>query len=79
MGSDDDVVYELRLDEVLDLYDDPAVPGSPMNLWPRDSTWLVYSDWDLWATKVSGSRELIAAVADDPAIETTSVPPPPRG
>jgi hypothetical protein len=79
-AGDDDVVYELRLDEVMDLYDDAAVPGSPINLWPADASWFVLTDWDLWGTKVSGSRELIAAIAGDPAIETTSVPsaPPQR-
>ena len=68
------MVYELRLDELMDLYGDAAVPGSPINLWPTDTSWFVLTDWDLWGTKVSGSRELVAAVADDPAIETTSVP-----
>jgi hypothetical protein len=70
----EDVVYELRLEELMDLYGDAAVPGSPINLWPTDTSWFVLTDWDLWGTKVSGSRELVAAVADDPAIETTSVP-----
>jgi hypothetical protein len=35
---------------------------------------VVLMDWDLWGTKVSGSRELVAAIADDPGVETTSVP-----
>lgn len=72
--SDDDAVYELRLEELMDLYDDASVPGSPSNLWPADRAWFVYTDWDLWGTKVSGSPALIAAIEADAAIETTSVP-----
>lgn len=43
---------------------------SPSNLWPADRSWLLYTDWDLTATRVSGSRELIAAIEADRDIET---------
>ena len=36
--------------------------GTPSNLWPEDR-WFVYTGWDLWGTKVSGTSELIEAVA----------------
>jgi len=44
--------------------------GSPSNFWPDDRSWLVYTDWDLWATKVSGSHPLIEDLIADPGIET---------
>ena len=44
--------------------------GSPSNWWPEDRSWFVYTDWDLWGTKVSGSRELIDAIANDERLET---------
>lgn len=44
--------------------------ASPSNLWPQDRSWLVYTNWDLWATKVSGSRQLIADLVACPDLET---------
>lgn len=43
---------------------------SPTNFWPHDRTWFVYTDYDLCATKVSGSAALIAAVHDSADLET---------
>ena len=43
---------------------------SPSNLWPADRSWLLYTDHDLTATQVSGSRELIAAIEAHQDIET---------
>lgn len=43
--------------------------GTPSNWWALDSTWMVFTDWDLWATKVSGSGALIAALEADPRLE----------
>jgi hypothetical protein len=40
--------------------------GTPSNWWPLDRSWMVYTDWDLWATKVSGPTDLIALVESDP-------------
>lgn len=36
---------------------------TPNNMWPADRSWLVYTDYDLCATRVSGSATLIAALA----------------
>ena len=44
--------------------------GTPSNFWPDDRSWFVYTDWDLWGTKVSGSSELIEAVAEHAGLET---------
>ena len=47
---------------------------TPSNFWPDDRSWLVYTDWDLMATRVGGSRELIAALAADGELETMRWP-----
>jgi hypothetical protein len=66
-------VVTSRLDDLVDLYDDEDVLGSPSNIWPEDRSWLVYTDWDLWGTKVSGDAALIADLEDDPALETAPI------
>lgn len=43
---------------------------TPANIWPPDRSWLVYTDYDLWATKVSGSFELIKELRTNPFLET---------
>ena len=44
--------------------------GTPSNFWPSDRSWFVYTDWDLWGTKVSGPAVLINAIRSDPNLET---------
>lgn len=57
--------------QVLDLVDEVAGRiGTPSNVWPVDRSWLVYTDWDLWATKVSGSQQLIDELSHDETLET---------
>jgi hypothetical protein len=43
---------------------------TPANIWPPDRSWLVYTDYELWATKVSGSIRLINSLRDNPFLET---------
>ena len=64
---DEPVAYEGRLQDLVALYDDED--GSPSNVWPRDESWFVYTDWDLWATKVSGSADLIDRLIRDGELE----------
>lgn len=47
----------------------PDFPQSPNILWPADKKWVLVSEIDFDSTVVAGSRELIAALAQDPAIE----------
>jgi hypothetical protein len=47
---------------------------SPSNIWPADRSWLVYTDWDLWGTKVSGPPELLSAIEADDFLETVRLP-----
>ncbi|MHA7268208.1 hypothetical protein [Arthrobacter sp. HLT1-20] len=47
----------------------PDSPQSPNILWPADRTWVLVSEIDFDSTVVAGSRELIAALAQDPTIE----------
>ena len=66
----------VQLGDVARLVDPEAGrAGTPSNLWPLDRTWMIYTDWDLWGTKVSGSRELIEAVLSVPQLECVSWAP----
>ncbi|MFK0259253.1 hypothetical protein [Streptomyces sp. NPDC090445] len=57
------------------LYDHPEEDGwSPSNLWPRDRTWVLCTDHDLWATKVAGPAPLVRALLDDTEIEAVRLP-----
>lgn len=67
-------LFDGRLSELIGLYDDEQVPGSPSNVWSHDRSWLIYTDWDLWATKVSGDGGLIAALEGDSLLETVRLP-----
>jgi hypothetical protein len=67
---DELTVFRCELGELMALYDAKELSGSPSNVWPDDKSWLVYTDSDLWATKVSGGRELIDRLLDDDEIET---------
>jgi hypothetical protein len=51
----------------------PTRRGAPNNLWPRDRSWFVYTDYDLWGTKVSGSQRLIASLMRDRDLETVDL------
>ncbi|MFG2825029.1 hypothetical protein ACGFX4_37080 [Kitasatospora sp. NPDC048365] len=46
----------------------------PVNWWPADRSWFVYSDSDLSATEVHGSKELIAAILADSSFEAVRHP-----
>jgi hypothetical protein len=43
--------------------------GSPTNIWPGDNAWFVYTDADLWGTRVSGTDDLIQAITGDDELE----------
>ncbi len=62
-----------ELGEVFELYIRDDVFGSPTNMWSTDRSWLVYSDYDLWATRVSGAVSLIEALKSDPELETVEL------
>ncbi|QSB04208.1 hypothetical protein [Natronoglycomyces albus] len=48
--------------------------SSPSNIWPADRSWLLYTDWDLWGTKVTGPAELLARLEADDFLETAWLP-----
>jgi hypothetical protein len=47
----------------------PQWPQSPSILWPADRGWVMVSEIDFDSTVVAGSKELIAALVQDPAVE----------
>ncbi|MBN1174659.1 MAG: hypothetical protein JXA67_21025 [Micromonosporaceae bacterium] len=51
-----------------------AFGSTPSNFWPADRSWFVWTDWDLWATKVSGSPGLVNAVRNHSDLETITWP-----
>lgn len=58
----------------LHLYDNPEVDFSPSNLWAEDRTWVLCTDYDLWATKVAGPTSLVEALLYDDEIEAIRLP-----
>jgi hypothetical protein len=47
---------------------------TPSNLWPDDRSWFVFTDADLWGTKVSGSFELTNDLRLAGELETSAYP-----
>lgn len=64
----------LALGEIGSLYDHADVTGSPSNIWPEDRSWVVWTDHDLWGTRVRGSASLIQALERDSELETIRYP-----
>ena len=66
---------EFQLDEVESLVDPAAGRvGTSSNWWPSDRAWMVYTDADLWATKVSGAATLLDSITSDERLETIEWP-----
>ncbi|WP_121703451.1 hypothetical protein [Streptomyces sp. E5N298] len=63
-----------RLGDAQALFDHPDVPYTPSNLWAADRSWVVCTDYDLWATKVCGPHPLVEALLADPEIEAVRLP-----
>lgn len=51
-----------RLGDAETLYDESEADFSPSNLWADDRSWVLRTDYDLWATKIAGSPALINAL-----------------
>ncbi|WP_157974875.1 hypothetical protein [Glycomyces dulcitolivorans] len=68
-----DVVFKGRLADLEALESLPVV-SSPSNLWPADESWLIYTDWDLWGTKIYGPPELRSLIEADEFLETSMLP-----
>lgn len=48
--------------------------AAPSLVWPADRSWVVVSEVDWDSTVVGGSRELVAAICDDSAVEALPLP-----
>jgi hypothetical protein len=66
------VVYRCNLRELSLMYESEH-DGSPTNIWPGDRSWFIYTDWDLWGTKVSGNQELARRVLADDQLEAVTL------
>jgi hypothetical protein len=72
-GVGEEAIYAGELGGLASLDDDDDeedIPGAPTDLWPPDRSWLVYTGFDVCATRVGGSRERIERALDDPELET---------
>ncbi|MFJ7969707.1 hypothetical protein [Streptomyces sp. NPDC096324] len=63
-----------RLGDAQRLFDNPDILYTPSNLWAVDRSWVVFTDYDLWGTKVCGPRPLVEALLADPEIEAIRLP-----
>lgn len=63
-----------RLGDAELLYNNPEVEFSPSNLWTEDRSWVLCTDYDLWATKVAGPTSLVEALLNDIEIEAVRLP-----
>lgn len=64
-------VYAGRLGDVPALVaSQPGTAFTPNNIWPADRSWLIYTDFDLEATRVSGSTQLIDALCAEHRLDT---------
>lgn len=69
-----DLLYGGCIGDLASLLESDDLDGTPSNIWPADRSWLVYTDFDLWGTKVSGSAHLVARLVADPELETMRLP-----
>jgi len=68
-GLEDGSFDEVRLDEVLEVYDAESL--GPCNVWPLTREWLLATDFDLPATRVTATDVALDDVAADSLLETT--------
>lgn len=73
-SEDDGVVVIGHLGDAPSLYDHAFSTGSPANFWSSDHSWVTWSDWDLWGTKVNGPPALVSAILDDRQLEAIRLP-----
>ncbi len=67
---EEDFVREVALGEIGSVVDrERGRVGTPSNWWPLDRSWMVFTDWDLWGTKVSGPLELVDELRSSRSIE----------
>ncbi|WP_156937552.1 hypothetical protein [Haloglycomyces albus] len=72
MEFDEPYVLRGTLKDLTKLTDGPAM-SSPHNMWPDDRSWVTYTDFDLWGTKIVGTPELEKALESDPEFETIRI------
>lgn len=70
---DNHTVFRCDVRELTELYDNESLSGSPNNIWPDDKSWFTFTDEDLWATKVSGSPDLVERLLKDVDLEAVAL------
>ncbi|MFF3013750.1 hypothetical protein [Streptomyces sp. NPDC057939] len=77
LGADDYDNLQVRAGRLGDaevLYDRSEADFSPSNLWSEDRSWVLCTDYDLWATKIAGSPALIETLLNDSEVEAVRLP-----
>ena len=52
---------------------DSTIYDGPQNLWPNEHDWVLFTHLDAWATQISGSAEMIEALAASSILDTYRV------
>ncbi|MCZ9354735.1 hypothetical protein NGM36_34055 [Streptomyces mutabilis] len=63
-----------RLGDAEILYDHSEADFGPSNLWAEDRSWVLCTDYDLWATKIAGPSALVNMLLNDCEIEAVRLP-----
>jgi hypothetical protein len=65
-------VIDAPLDRIPTFGSTPQQRFSTSNFWPLDRSWFVYTDYDLSATRVSGSPHLLALLREHPSSRSST-------
>jgi hypothetical protein len=68
------LMYQFRLSEIQELATAATIDTTPSNWWPLDKSWFIYTDWDLWATKISATSSLLASLSTVTDLEQITWP-----
>ena len=69
------LLYGGAVEQLADSFDDSSFDQSANLAWPEDRSWCLATEIDGECTLVSGSRELISAIRDEPSLEVRAVCP----
>ena len=69
------LLYGGAVEQIADSFDDSSFDQSANLAWPEDRSWCLATEIDGECTLVSGSRELISAIRDEPSLEVRAVCP----
>jgi len=69
----DDKLFVGNLEDVLSLYTNPSINGSPTYWWAEDKSWCICTDYDLDFILIGATREIINTFLTDDFLECLEV------